>query len=99
MNEILTGKKGQTKEKQLQVTIKCDSMGLKETLNSTHQIEEKMLRPVVQNIKDLLTRGFIESVTWVPTEECQADLLTKKGSGCKERVIEIIQSGDNEPNL
>ena len=47
----------------MRVIIKCDSMGLKETLNSTHQIEEKMLRPVVQNIKDLLTRGFIESVT------------------------------------
>ena len=74
-------------------------MGLKETLNSTHQIEEKMLRPVVQNIKDLLTRGFIQSVTWVPTEECQADLLTKKGSNCKEKVIEIIQTGDNKSNL
>ena len=95
LNEMLTGKKGQSKEKQMRVIIKCDSMGLKETLNSTHQIEEKMLRPVVQNIKDLLTRGFIESVTWVPTEVCQADLLTKKGSGCKERVMEIIQSGDN----
>ena len=99
LNEMLTGKKGQSKEKQMRVIIKCDSMGLKETLNSTHQIEEKMLRPVVQNIKDLLTREFIESVTWVPTEECQADLLTKKGSGCKERVIEIIQSGDNKSNL
>ena len=70
-------------------------MGLKETLNSTHQIEEKMLRPIVQNIKDLLTRGFIDSVTWVPTEECQADLLTKKGSKCKEKMIEIMKNGDN----
>ncbi len=95
LNEILTGKKGQSKEKQMRVIIKCDSMGLKETLNSTHQIEEKMLRPVVQNIKDLLTRGFIETVEWVPTEECQADLLTKKGSKCKEEVIETMKTGNN----
>ena len=79
----------------MRVIIKCDSMGLKETLNSTHQIEEKMLRPVVQNIKDLLTRGFIETVKWVPTEECQADLLTKKGSKCKEEVIETMKTGNN----
>ena len=98
LSEILTGKKGQSKEKQIPVTIKCDNMGLKETLNSTHQIEEKMLRPIVQNIKDLLTRGFIDSVTWVPTEECQADLLTKKGSKCKDKVIEIMKKGDNRGN-
>ena len=78
----------------MRVTIKCDSKGLKDTLNSTHQIEEKMLRPVVQNIKDLLTREFIESVDWVPTEECQADLLTKKGSKCKEEVIETMKTGN-----
>ena len=99
LNEIMTGKKGQTKEKQMRVTIKCDNMGLKQTLHSTHQIEEKMLRPIVQNIKDLLTKGFIESITWVPTEECQADLMTKKGSKCKEKVTEIIQTGDNKSNL
>ena len=94
LHEILTGKKGQSKGKQMPVTIKCDSKGLKDTLNSTHQIEEKMLRPVVQNIKDLLTKEFIASVDWVPTEECQADLLTKKGSKCKEEVIETMKTGN-----
>ena len=56
VNEVYTGQKG---NKQIDLTVKCDNKGVKESLESTHQIEEKLMRPLIEHIKGLLSRIFV----------------------------------------
>ena len=92
INEIYTGNKGR---RQLKVTIKCDNKGVRDSLNSTHQVEEKMMRPIIENIKNMLTRKEIDRVDWVESKSCHADILTKKGPACVEQVLDIFRTGLN----
>ena len=93
VNEVYTGQKG---NKQIDLTVKCDNMGVKESLESTHQIEEKLLRPLIEHIKGLLSRKWIKTVDWVRSEECHADVLTKKGAAaCAKKILKIFKTGRN----
>ena len=93
MNEILTGKKGRG---QLKVVMKCDNQGVQDSLNTTKQVESKKLRPIVQSIKDMLTRKEIDCVDWVHSAHCHADPLTKKGARSTDKILEILQNGINK---
>ena len=52
--ELYTGKRA---ERQIETTMKCDSKSLNDTLLSTNQIEEKMLRPTVLAMKQMLCKN------------------------------------------
>ena len=93
MCQLYTGKKGM---KQLKVTLKTDNLGLKETLQSTRQVEEKPIRIVVEYLKDLLARKNIENIDWLKSEHCHADMMTKKGAPCTDKVMDILSSAINE---
>ena len=93
VNEILTGKKGR---EQLKVVMKCDNEGVRDSLNTTKQVDSKKLRPIVQSIKDMLTRKEINCVDWVPSAQCHADPLTKKGSRSTDKILEILHTGINK---
>ena len=90
--ELYTGKKG---EKQVETTIKCDSQSLLDTLFSTKQIEEKILRPTVLAMKQLLTRNQIGRFDWIESHDCFADILTKKVAKGTERFLEVLKTGIN----
>ena len=92
VNEIMTGKKGRD---HLEVVIKCDNQGVRDSLNTTKQVENKKLRPIVQSIKDMLTRKEINQVDWIPSADCHADILTKKGKGSTDSLMEVLQTGKN----
>ena len=92
ISEIYTGRKGRS---QIPMIVKSDSKSLKDSLNSTKQVEEKMMRPVVQHIKDMITRREITSFDWVDSKSCHADILTKKSAGETEKVLNIIKTGKN----
>ena len=92
IKQIYTGLKGRA---QIPVTMKSDSKSLKDTLESTKQIQEKYLRPIVQSIKDMIVRKEIERVDWVESAACHADILTKKDAKGTDRVMEIIKTGIN----
>ena len=72
--ELYTGQRG---EKQAETTIKCDSLSLNDTLFSTKQIEEKMLRPTILAMKQMLIRKQIGRFDWVESFDCFADVLSK----------------------
>ena len=95
VSEIFTGKKG---KHQIPLIIKSDSNSLKDSLNSTKQVEEKMLRPLLQHLKDMITRQEINSFDWVETYNCHADLLTKKDAKQTDCVMHIIKTGRNIRN-
>ena len=90
--EMYTGKRG---EKQIETTLKCDSQSLKDTLFSTKQIEEKILRPTILAMKQMLNRQQIGRFDWVESYDCLADILTKKGAKGTERLLRIIKTGVN----
>merc|ERR1719319_1460306 len=90
--ELYTGKRG---EKQIETTIKCESQSLKDTLFSTKQIEEKILRPTILAMKQLLSRKQIGRFDWVDSRDCLADIFTKKGAEGTNRLLEIVRSGIN----
>ena len=92
VKQIYSGKKGRS---QIEVTMKSDSKSLKDTLESTKQIDEKYLRPVVQNIKDMITRREIGRVDWVESAACHADILTKKSAKGSDKVLKILRTGEN----
>ena len=92
IKQIYSGKKGRS---QIEVTMKSDSKSLKDTLESTKQIDEKYLRPVVQNIKDMITRREIGRVDWVESAACHADILTKKSAKGSDKVLKILRTGEN----
>ena len=92
VREIYTGKRG---EHQIETTIKSDSKSLQDTLFSTKQIEEKMLRPTILAMKLMIVRKKIGRFDWVESKECLADPLTKKGAEGTERLLNIIRTGVN----
>ena len=91
--ELYTGKRG---EKQTETTLKCDSQSLKDTLFSRKQIEEKILRPTILAMKQMIIRKQIGRFDWVESQDCLADVLTKKGAPGTERLLNILRTGENQ---
>ena len=75
--------------------MKSDSQSLQDTLFSTKQIEEKILRPTILAMKQLLIRKQIGRFDWVESKDCLADVLTKRGAEGTERLLNIIRTGVN----
>ena len=92
IKEMYTGKKGYN---QLELTLATDSKSLVESLGSTKQVEQKLMRPVVQYLKDLITRKWITEIRWVPSDDCHADVLTKKGAKWSDKILKIFRTGKN----
>ena len=91
-HELLTGSKGRG---QLEVVVKCDNLGVKDSLNTTKQVDNKKLRPIIQCIKDMGLKKEIAAVQWVRSEDCHADLLTKKGAKGAEKILKMFRTGRN----
>merc|ERR1712121_582164 len=64
--------------KRMYVRILIDSEPTLESIASTKQIERKGLRMVVQEMKEKLRDGEINSYQWVSTKQIWADGLTKE---------------------
>lgn len=72
--QIFTGERNG----QLEVTLKTDSQSTIDSLHSTKQVEAKNLRSTIQCLKDLIATREIQRVDWVASEDCHADILTKR---------------------
>ena len=78
--------------KRMNVRILTDSEPTLESIASTKQIERKGLRMVVQEMKDKLRDGEIDSYQWVSTKQIWADGLTKEMS-MTEGVRSLLKKG------
>ena len=88
--EIYTGCRG---ENQIPVTLLTDSQSLLDSVNSTRQVEEKLIRPLVQFMKDAKASEWIKEMRWVATDLCVADMLTKAGSKVADMTMDVINTG------
>ena len=65
----------------LPVKLFTDSKPLLESISSTKQVEERLLRNAVTDLKEKLEDTTVESYSWLRTNEMIADILTKE---CKD---------------
>ena len=74
MEQLLFGKR----EKKLPIKLFTDSKPLLESISSTHQVEEKMLRNSITDMKDSLYEKRVTSFSWLDGEkDMVADVMTK----------------------
>merc|ERR1712105_492971 len=66
-----------------------DSRPLLESIGSSGQIEEKVLRQSVASLKQNLEDGEVGSFAWIVGTEIVADVFTKQGSQ-REALDEIV---------
>lgn len=91
VHEIYTGRKG---EEQLPVTVLTDSKSLLDSLDSSKQVDEKLIRPLVQFMKDAIASNWVSEMRWVDTNLCMADMMTKAGTKIEEKVMEVLRTGN-----
>merc|ERR1711867_332879 len=70
-------------------------MGTLESIASTKQIERKGLRMVVQEMKETLRKGEMNSYQWVSTKQIWADGLTKE-MAMAEGLRKLLKEGKCE---
>ena len=74
-HEIYTGK---IHAGQIPVEMKIDSKTLKDSIESTKQVDEKTIRHVVAWIKQQKVEGAVKLIEWISSVEMLADVFTKK---------------------
>ena len=80
---------GRESEEHLPVKMFTDSIPLLESIGSTKQVEEKMLRNSIADFKEAIEQGLVISYSWLDTKEMLADILTKE---CRRNklVVEVL---------
>ena len=90
VHEIYTGERG---ERQIPVHAVTDSQSLLDSIESTKQVEEKLMRPIIKWIKQVLDSGAVSNIRWCDTCVCVSDAFTKPGSKLNETLVDIFRSG------
>ena len=78
VKEVYTGKINLKNPDQIPVEALTDSKSLWESIHNSRQCEEKMLRNCIANIKEMKQLGYVNTVSWVPTDKQLADCMTKR---------------------
>ena len=78
------------KKKKIPIKIFSDSIPTLESITSTKQVEQRLLRNCYTDLNDRLTNGEVECFVWLDTDDMVADILTKQA---KENVdiIDIVR--------
>ena len=70
--------------------IYTDSKPLLDTIASTKQVEQRLLRNTVTDLKLKLESSMVTGYSWVDTKSMTADVLTKEGVDL-ENILEVIR--------
>ena len=71
------------------------TQSLVDSMESSKQIDSKLLRPIIKFMKQMLDSKMINIVRWIDTEVCMADILTKP-SRCAltAKVMDVLRTGN-----
>ena len=99
MEQVLSSRKD---KKKVQVKLFTDSLGTLESIASTHQVERRMMRADILDLKQKLEVGEVDMYCWVQDEKMVADILTKEEKEkyglddlLKEKKLDIVINEDN----
>ena len=90
MTQLLFGDK--KTDKRIAVKVYTDSKATLDSLASTHQIEQRMLRSSIADLKQKLETKEIQSYEWITDQEMIADILTKE-KRTKEGLEDVLRMG------
>ena len=77
-------------QSKIPVKIYTDSLPLLESIASTRQVDQRLLRNTMTDLKQKLVDGDVSVYSWIPTKAMTADVLTKEG-GDIENVLEVVR--------
>ena len=89
--EIFTGARG---DSQIRVDLTTDSQSLIDSVNSTKQIEEKLLRPIIKYLKQCLDAQMINDLRWCDTTVCLADIFTKSSAPLIDTFLRVVTTNE-----
>ena len=89
LKEIYTGERG---ESQVDVHVVTDSQPLIDSVESTKQIDDKLLRPLIKSMKQMLDSHMIKEIRWCDTKLMLADVLTKTGAPLTDVVRQVMET-------
>ena len=72
------------------VKVFTDSKPLLDSIASTKQVEQRLLRNTMTDLKKKLETQLVAAYCWVQTRDMTADVLTKEGSNI-ENILEVIR--------
>ena len=80
-----------TSKQRIPVKIYTDSKPLLDSISSTKQVEQKLLRNTMTDLKKKLESNIVSQYSWIETKAMTADILTKEG-GDVENILEVVRS-------
>ena len=72
------------------LNIYTDSKPLLDSIASTKQVEQRLLRNTMTDLKRKLEQNLVNGYSWVDTKSMTADILTKEG-GDLENILEVVR--------
>ena len=69
--------------------IYTDSKPLLDSIASSKQVEQRLLRNTMADLKKKLEEKVVSSYSWIDTKAMTADVLTKEG-GDIENILEVV---------
>ena len=75
-------------EVRIPVKVYTDSLPLLESIASSRQVIQRLLRNTMNDLKQKLIDGDVQSYSWIDTKSMIADILTKEG-GEIEAILEV----------
>ena len=78
--------------KSIDIHALVDNQSTVDAVKSTTVVDDKRLRREIGAIKQMLERGEVKTVQWIPGSEQLADVLTKRGVNGLE-LLSVIQQG------
>lgn len=79
-------------EKTIKIHGIVDNRSTVDAVKSTTVVDDKRLRREIGGVKELLERGEVSSISWVPGSDQLADVLTKRGVN-NLKLLNVIQTG------
>ena len=76
-------------ENRIPVRLYTDSKPTLESIASTKQVERKLLRNSIADLKSKLEDGSIHSYSWLESQDMLADILTKEGLNSQD-ILDVL---------
>ena len=79
IGQMLFGNEGDDGGVGMKIPVKVftDSLATLESIASTHQVERRLMRSSIADLKQKLEQKDVDSYGWIQDEEMVADILTK----------------------
>ena len=79
-------------DRKIPIYVYTDSKPLLDSIASTKQVEQRLLRNTMTDLKKKLEDREVDRYSWIDTKSMTADVLTKEGSDI-ENILEVIRGG------